>query len=219
MGGLHLEDAVGDVEHRHVEGATAEVEDEDRLLLVALVEAVGERGRGGLVHDAQHLETSDLSGLLGGGALRVVEVRGHGDDRLGHGVTQVGLGVALELLEDARGNLLRGVLGPVDVDRPGLTHVTLHRADRAVGVGDGLTLGHFADEHLAGLGESDHRRGRATALGVRDDDGLARLQHGHHRVGGTEVDTDCLSHELLLQYLCLATGPSERQTSTTSVQS
>ena len=101
----------------HVEGATTEVEDEDGLLLVLLVEAVGERRGGGLVDDAQHLEAGDLARLLGGGALGVVEVGGDGDDGLVDGVAQVGLGVPLELLQDAGRDLLGGVLLAVDVDR------------------------------------------------------------------------------------------------------
>ena len=69
-GRLHLEHAVADLEDRHVERAAAEVEDEDRLVVAFLVEPVRERGRGGLVDDAQHLEARDLAGLLGGLALR-----------------------------------------------------------------------------------------------------------------------------------------------------
>ena len=114
---LHLEDAVADLEHRHVERAAAEVEDEDRLVRAFLVEAVGERGGRGLVDDAQHLEAGDLAGLLGGLALGVVEVRGDGDHGLDDRVAEVRLGVALELLQDAGADLLRGVLLAVDVDR------------------------------------------------------------------------------------------------------
>ncbi len=113
-------------------------------------------------------------------------------------VAEVGLGVALELLEDARRDLLGGVLGAVDVDGPVLAHVALDRADGALGVGDRLTLGDLADQHFAGLGEADDRRGRATAFGVGDDDGLARLQDADHRVGGSQVDSDCLCHEISL---------------------
>ena len=58
------------LEQGHVERAAAEVEDEDELVLLALVEAVGERGRGGLVDDAQDVQARDLAGLLGGLALR-----------------------------------------------------------------------------------------------------------------------------------------------------
>ena len=50
-GGLDLDDALADLEQGHVERATTEVEDEDRLV-VALVEPVGQRGRGRLVDDA-----------------------------------------------------------------------------------------------------------------------------------------------------------------------
>ena len=39
----------------------------------------------------------------------------------------------------------------VDVDRPGGAHVALDRAHRAVGVGDGLALGHFSYKHFACL--------------------------------------------------------------------
>ena len=102
VGRLDLEHAVADLEHRHVEGAAAEVEHQDRLVLGALVEAVGERRGGGLVDDAQHFEAGDRAGFLGGGALGVVEVGGHGDDGLGDGVAQVRLGVALELHQRAR---------------------------------------------------------------------------------------------------------------------
>ena len=195
VGALHLEHAVADLEHRHVEGAAAEVEHEDRLVLGALVEAVGERSSGGLVDDAEHLEAGDLAGFLGGGALRVVEVRGHGDDGLGDDVAEVRLGVALELHQGAGADLLRGVLLAVDVVAlPALTHLRLDRAEGAVGVGDRLTLRDLADQHLAGLAERDHRRGGARALGVGDDDGVAGLEDGDDGVGGTEVDTDCLGH-------------------------
>ena len=192
-GRLDLEDALAEVEDRHVERAAAEVEHEDGLVAL-LVEPVRERGGGGLVDDAQHLEARDLAGLLGGLALGVAEVRGDGDDGLRDGVAEVGLGVALELLEDAGRDLLRVVRLAVDVDRPVGAHVALHRADRAIRVGDRLALRDLADEHLAGLRERDDRRGRARPLGVGDDDGLARLEDRDDGVGGAEVDADGLGH-------------------------
>ena len=145
-----------------------EVEHENGLLLVLLVEPVGEGGGGRLVDDAQHLEAGDLARLLGGGALGVVEVGGHGDDGLVDGVAEVGLGVPLELLEDAGRDLLGVVLLAVDVDRPRGAHVALDRADGAVGVGDGLALGDLAHQDLARLREADHRRRGAapSALGM-----------------------------------------------------
>ena len=105
-GRLHLEHAVSDLEHRHVEGAASEVEHENGLVGRLLVEPVRKRGRGRLVDDPQHLEARDLTRLLGGGALGVVEVRRDGDDGLVDRVTEVALCVALQLLQDARGDLL-----------------------------------------------------------------------------------------------------------------
>ena len=194
VGALDLEDAVADLEHRHVEGAAAEVEHEDRLVVGALVEAVGERGGGGLVDDAEHLEAGDLARLLGGGALGVVEVGRDGDDGLGDGVAEVGLGVALELLQRPGADLLGRVGLAVDVDLPAGAHVALDGADRAVGVGDGLALGDLADEHLAALGEGDDRGRGAGALAVGDDDRVAGLEDRDDGVGGAEIDADCLGH-------------------------
>ena len=58
VGRFDLEHAVADLEHRDVEGAAAEVVDRDRAGAL-LLHAVGERRRGRLVDDAQHLEPGD----------------------------------------------------------------------------------------------------------------------------------------------------------------
>ena len=118
-GRLDLDDALADLEQGHVERAAAEVEDEDGLVVLALVEPVRQRGRGGLVDDAEHVEARDLTGLLGGLALRVVEVGRHGDDRVGDGLAEVALRVALELGEDEGADLLGGEVLAVDLDGPG----------------------------------------------------------------------------------------------------
>ena len=52
-GGTDLDHALADLEQGDVEGAAAEVEDQDGLVLLALVQAVGQRGRGRLVDDAR----------------------------------------------------------------------------------------------------------------------------------------------------------------------
>ena len=189
VGAANLEDTVPELQGRDVEGAAAQVIDGD-LLVLLLLKAVGERGRGGLIDDAQHLETGDLAGVLGGVALGVVEVGGDGDDGLGDLLAQLGLGVALELGEDHRGDLGRGEgLGlPVDlhlnvgVAIGGLhklvrdavlfaaalvvlaAHETLHGEDGVLRVGDGLALRSLADQTLAALGKCNDRRGRAGSF-------------------------------------------------------
>ena len=183
---------------------------------------VRQRGRRGLVDDAHHFETGDLTGVLGRLPLRVVEVGRHGDDRLGHPLSEIGFGVGLELLEDHRRDLLRRVILVPHLDahvavrgsaqlighEPLVAlhrrifvlaaHEALDRVDRVVGVGDRLTLGDLADHPLAALGIDRDDGGReAATFRVRDDRRLARLHHGDHRVRGAEVDTDYLGHVCL----------------------
>ena len=112
VGGQHLEDAVLDPENRDVERAAAEVVDRDEPG-VPLVEAVGERRRGRLVDDAEHVEAGDPAGVARGGPLRVVEVRRDRDDgaidvRIDLALLgEVLLGAVLQLAQDERRDLRR----------------------------------------------------------------------------------------------------------------
>ena len=84
---LDLEHAAGDLEDGHVEGTAAQVVHGHEALF--LVHPVGERGGGGLVDDAEHVQARNLTGVLGRLPLRVVEVRRDGDDGLGDAVAEV----------------------------------------------------------------------------------------------------------------------------------
>jgi hypothetical protein len=111
--GLDLEDALLDGEERHIEGTAAKIENEDVLLtLLLLVKTVGNGSGSGLVDDAENVEAGDQTSVLGGLALRVVEVCGNGDDSVVNGATKVRLGGLAHLGEDHGGDLLGGeVLG------------------------------------------------------------------------------------------------------------
>ena len=104
-GRLHLEDAVVEDEDRDVERAAAEIVDGERAVLL-LLEPVGERRRGGLVQEAQHLEPREARRVLRGLPLRVVEVRGHGDDRAAD-VAELVLGQLLQRAQDLGAHLDR----------------------------------------------------------------------------------------------------------------
>ena len=217
VGRLHLEHAVADFQDGNIEGAAAEVVDRDGAGLL-LVEAVGERRRGRLVDDAQHFEAGDLAGVLGGLALRVVEVGRNGDDRLLDLGAEIGFRRLLHLLQDEGGDLRRRIFLAVRLD-PGVAVsrlgdlvgdellVLLHHrvvvapADQALDredglfrIGDRLALGRLADETLAVVGEGDDRRRGARAFGVLDDFRSFAFHDGDARIGGAEVDADDLAH-------------------------
>src|SRR5207249_1611018 len=91
-----LEDAATQPEDRDVEGPAAEIVDRDDAL-VLLVEAVGERSRRRLVHQTEHLQAREPSGVPGRLPLAVVEVGRHRDHRLRDALPERRLGPTSEL--------------------------------------------------------------------------------------------------------------------------
>ena len=215
-GGQHLKHAVANFQNGHVEGAAAQVEDQDALVAL-LVEAVGQSRSGGLVDDAQHLKASDLAGVLGGLALGVVEVGGNGDHRLADGFTEVLTGVLGQLAQHLGGHLFRrkllvenralhlhvgaGLFDAVAHLFRFLVHLinptadeTLDGIEGVIRVHHRLTFGDLTHQLILVLGVSNHGGRGAEALGVRDHGGLAALHHGNTAVRGAKVNADNLAH-------------------------
>ncbi len=230
VGRLHLEHAVADLKHRHVEGAAAEVVDRDGAGAL-LFHAVSEGGGRRLVDDAEHFEARDLAGVLGRLALAVVEVRRDRDDGLGDLLAQIVLGGFLHLLKDEGADLAGAVLLAVALD-PRVAVVAaddlvgdealvllgqrivvaaadqaLDREQGVVGIGHSLTLRRLTDQPLTALGESDHRRSGTRAFGVLDDLGTAAFHHGHARVRGAQVDTNHFAHHSASLLRQTSSGP------------
>jgi hypothetical protein len=191
--GLDLEDTLLDGQERNIESATTEVEDEDvALTLDLLVETVGNSGRGGLVDDAEDVEASNETGILGRLALRVVEVCGDGNDSVVDSATEVRLSNLAHLGQDHRRDLLGseglllalelnlddGLATAVDDLEREVLHIGLNlgivelAANQPLRVEDGvdgvhgdLVLGGISDEAL-GVGERNEGGGCAVALVV-----------------------------------------------------
>ncbi len=114
----HLEHVAGKVEQRAVECAAAEVVDSDALL-DGTTQTVGQRGSGGLVDDAEDVETGDAPGHFGRRALQLVEVCRDRDDCAVDRLAERRLGDAPSPLEDERADLGEGVLlAAGDHERP-----------------------------------------------------------------------------------------------------
>ena len=122
--GQHLKHAVADLQDRHIERTAAQVVHQD-LLVVLLVQAVGQRRRRGLVDDAQHIQARNAAGVLGRLALAVGEVCRHRDDGLRDRLAEIRFRVLLELLQDHGRDLLRRIFLAVDTDFAVGTHVPL----------------------------------------------------------------------------------------------
>ncbi|ROW02352.1 hypothetical protein VSDG_02455 [Cytospora chrysosperma] len=179
VGGLDLKDTVLDLQDGDIESTTAEIVDSDNTVGL-LLETVGKGSSGRLVDDTENVQTGDLTGILGGLTLGVVEVGRDGNDGVLDGLAEVGLGSLLHLLEDESTDLGGGValatgrhpgvaVGVLDDLVRDLLDVALNlnigelSADQPLGgeegvfgVNDGLTLGGDTDQTLAILGESDY---------------------------------------------------------------
>ena len=83
VGGEDLVDvafAGGDeFENGNIESAATQVVNGDMTALLFVL-AIGERGSRWLVDESQHFKAGELAGVFGGLTLRIVEIRGNGDD-------------------------------------------------------------------------------------------------------------------------------------------
>ena len=216
-GGLDVKDAIGDTQHRHIEGAASQVEHQHPFDGAA-IEAIGQGCSGGFVEDPLHADAGEASGIAGGLALGIVEIGRHGDHRRLDRLAQVGGGVIDELAQQAGDQFFGGVfpfrgradhahvalvVGP---DRVGHCQAALFQfipapTDVALEVGKGiariehqLAPGQLAHQQLLLPVEAQHRGGRAPPFGAGDHLGTAAFQHRHHGVGGAKVDANDPPH-------------------------
>ena len=212
-GGLHIEHTLGNAQHRHIEGATAEIEHQHPLHRAA-IEAVGQGSRGGFVQNPLHADARQPACIAGGLTLGVVEIGGNGDHRRLHRLTQIGAGVIDELAQDARHQLFGRVLalggrahhthvallvGPNRVGNrqavlvqlvPLTANETFEIGEGIAGVQHQLAAGQLTHQQFGVLAEAHHRGGGTTALSTGDHLGAPTLQHRHHRIGGAQVDAN-----------------------------
>ncbi|ENO84159.1 NAD-specific glutamate dehydrogenase [Thauera aminoaromatica S2] len=209
VGRQHLEHAARELEDGEVEGAPAQVVHRVDAL-GRVVEAVGHRGGGRFVEQAQHVEPGQARRVLGGLALGVVEVGRHGDHRADQRAAEAGLGAFAQAAQDLGGDLHRALdaLHRAQPHHPGaVLEVVGHRLDvgdvleaaahealdRDDGVAriDRLRLERTQTDLDAAIGVIAHGRGQHGAAGlVGQADRDAVAHGGDERIGGPEVDAD-----------------------------
>src|SRR6516165_3165778 len=179
---LDLEDPLAEFHDRDVQCPAAEVDDGNTQLLAELIELVGERGGGRLVDEPGRLEARYAARILGRAALVIVEVGRHRDDRLIDRLTKKRLGIALDLLQGQRGQLLRGELLANEADLVALAYQALEPGDRALRVDGLLPSRRLANNDFAIPGDRDITgKGFAAEcdpLGAWNDDRTPAPQNG-----------------------------------------
>ena len=158
------------------------------------LKGIGQGGGGRLVEDVEHLQAGDASGVLDGLAAGVVEVGGHGDDRLADGA-DAGLGVLHQFAENDGRQRFRAEIAAGDGPAVGrVAHVPLDERGDAVGLFEGHVEGGLADDGLA-LGRQEDGAGRehfTVAVGQRHRLAVV-VQRGDGAERGAQVDADQLS--------------------------
>lgn len=213
VGGLDLEDTRLDLENGDIESSTTKIVDSDDVV-GGLVKTVSESGSSRLVDDTKNVETSNLTSILGGLTLGVVEVSGDGDDGVLDVLAHVGLGGLLHLSEDETTDLGGRVLLALSLE-PGITVGVLDNlvwdlldvaldlgvcelaTDKTLGgkesilwVDDSLALGGDTDKTLAFLCETNNGRSCTSTLRVLNDAWDLALHDSDGGVGGAQINTN-----------------------------
>ena len=95
-----------ELQNGNIECAAAKIVDRHFAALL-FVQTVGKRSSGWLVNQAQDFEASEFASILRGLALRIVEIRGHGDHGAIDRFTEVGFGPILQFAQNERRNFGR----------------------------------------------------------------------------------------------------------------
>ncbi len=188
--GANLDHAVENLDDRHVERAAAEIEDQERLLLLAALDAIGQRGGGRFVDQPFDGQAGEFAGAARRLALAVVEIGRHGDHRAGHGLAEECLGIGLQAGQHDCRQIL-GVEGlAAELDRLARTHPALERGDGRGGMSRLPVARRHADDHRAAIVDRDRRGREQIADRVGDQFRLSIAPHADRAVGRAKIDSD-----------------------------
>ena len=186
--GAYFHHAFEQLEDGHVEGAAAQVEDQDGGL-VLLVQAVGQCRGGGFVDQLLDLQPGQFASHPGGLALGVAEVGRHADHRFADRLAEGALDVFLEAAQHQRRQLFGAQYFVAQANFVIAAHVALEQRSGQMRMGLQTFAGNLADKDLAIVIEADHARREQLAKGILDQARRALVPDGNQTVGGTQVDS------------------------------
>jgi len=183
VGGFHFEHSVAQFQDGHIEGAAAQVVNQDGVV-VGFINAVSQSCSRGFVDDPFYIQPGDPACILGGLTLAVVEVSRYGDDGFGDFFTQIPFCIALHLFQDHGGNLFRRIILAVNGHRVFGAHVPFDGADGPFRVGYSLAFGQLAYQSFPVFRKANHGRSQPAAFLGGNNRRFAAFHHSDYGVGG-----------------------------------
>ena len=196
VGGKHLNHTVTDLNNGHVKGAAAQVIDHD-LLCSAVIQTIGKGRRGRFVDNSLYIQSCNTTGILGCLPLDIIEVSRNSNNGIGHFLAQILFGILTELPQDHGADLLGCIFLSVNDGMPVCTHVPFHRADGTAAVDRCLTLCGIAHQPFPVWRKGYHTGSGSSAFFIGNNNGSATFNHTDTAIGGTQINTDCLAHNIL----------------------
>src|SRR4029077_13949692 len=205
----NIERAATEIVHRH-------------FAALLLVQTVGQRRRGRFIHQAHDFQAGQFARIFCGLALRIVEIRRHGDHRALNGLAEKRFGPVLQLAKNERRNFRRSeylvaklhanyvVARRIDAkwEQPQFalhisttaSHQAFHGIDPALRLRQQTAARRLPNNDSAIWIDADHRRAKRAARRSRNTPRLSglRIHIRYQAVGCSEIDSDNSSHELVI---------------------
>ena len=92
IGRLHFYDIITYFKHRHVKGSATEIVNHNFFIFL-FIKSISKRRSRRFIDDTLHIQPGNLSRILCGFSLRIVEIRRHGDHRFSNFFPELGFHV------------------------------------------------------------------------------------------------------------------------------
>ena len=186
-GGMHLKQVFEFFQNGNVERTAAQVNDDKTAFLFVFLNTVRQCCGGWLIDQSLCLESGKASGVEGGSTLMIVEISGNADDCLVNGLTEVYLGIRLELLEYQRREFLGAELAIAQPDPLTGTHETLELCSRFFRMGNQPVLRSTTNRDHAIIIYADYRGCQQFTQRVGNDDALVVTPNTDQAVCGAQI--------------------------------